>query len=152
MNASAASRIHWSFWAIGAVALIWNLLGCINFLSQMNAEAVAGMPESYRAIVEGRPAWATVAFAVAVFGGALGSLLLLLRKSLAYHVFIVSLLGAIGAQLPFIGMPEFPIEALVGGLMQVVATALLIWFSKRAERRGCISQASWRVGSDSKSP
>jgi hypothetical protein len=152
MNANTASSVHWGFWAIGAVALIWNLLGCLNFLSQMNAEAVSGMPESYRAIVEGRPAWATGAFAIAVFGGAFASLLLLLRKSLAYHVYIVSLLGAIGAQMPFFGMPKFPAEALIGGLMQVIATALLIWYSKRAERRGWISRADRRGGSDSNSP
>jgi hypothetical protein len=88
MNDKTVGGVHWSFWAIGAAALIWNVLGCMNFFSQMNAEAVAGMPESYRAIVESRPAWATGAFAIAVFGGALGGLLLLLRKSAAYHVFV----------------------------------------------------------------
>lgn len=53
------------------------------------------MHESYRAIIEGRPAWATGAFAIAVLGGALGCLLLLLRKSAAYYLFIASLLDAI---------------------------------------------------------
>ena len=139
MNDRTADGVHWGFWAIGAVALVFNALGCINFFSQMNAEAVAGMPESYRAIVESRPAWATGAFAIAVFGGALGGLLLLLRKSAAYHVFVASLLGAVGAQIPFLGMADFPIEALIGGLMQLVVTAFLIWYSKWAESKGWIN-------------
>ena len=139
MNDKTVGGVHWSFWAIGAAALIWNVLGCMNFFSQMNAEAVAGMPESYREIVESRPAWATGAFAIAVFGGALGGLLLLLRKSAAYHVFVASLLGAVGAQIPFLGMADFPIEALIGGLMQLVVTAFLIWYSKRAESKGWIN-------------
>ena len=139
MNDKTAGGVHWSFWAIAAVALIWNVMGGINFFSQMNAEVVAGMPESYRVIAESRPAWATGAFAVAVFGGALGSLLLLLRKSAAYYVFIASLLGAVGAQIPFFGMAGFPIEALIGGLMQLLVTAYLIWYSKRGESKGWIS-------------
>ncbi len=39
-------------------------MGVINFFMQMNPEAVAAYPESHRAIIEGRPAWA---FAIAVF-------------------------------------------------------------------------------------
>ena len=114
-------------------------MGCINFLSQMNAEAVSAMPEAYRAIVEGRPTWATVAFAIAVFGGVLGGLLLLLKKSAAYYVFIASLLGGVGAQLPFVGMVGFPVEALVGGLMQLVVGAALVWYSRWAESKGWLS-------------
>ncbi len=139
MNDETVGGVHWSFWAIGAVALIFNVMGCINFFSQMNAEAVAGMPEAYRAIVESRPAWATGAFAIAVFGGALGGLLLLLRKSAAYYVFIASLLGAVAAQIPFLGMAGFPIEALVGGLMQLVVGAFLVWYAKWAERKCWVS-------------
>ena len=85
MNDETVGGVHWSFWAIGAVTLIWNVMGVINFLVQMNADALASFPESHRAIVGGRPAWATGAFAIAVFGGALGCLLLLLRKSAAYY-------------------------------------------------------------------
>ncbi len=139
MNNENVDGVHWSFWAIGAVALIFNGLGCMNFLSQMNAETVAAMPESYRAIVEARPAWATGAFAIAVFGGALGGLLLLVRRSAAYYVFIASLLGAVGAQIPVLGMADFPFEAMIGGLMQLVVGAFLIWYSRRAERKGWIS-------------
>ena len=134
--------IHWSFWVIAAVGLVFNLMGCLNFFSQMNANMVASMPEAYRAIVESRPAWATGAFAIAVFGGALGAILLLLRKSAAYYVFIASLLGAVAAQVPFLGMAGFPIEALVGGLMQLVVGAFLAWYAKWAERRGWLRPAS----------
>ncbi len=139
MNDKSVSRVHWSFWVIGAVGLIFNLMGCINFFSQMNVDMVASMPEAYRALVESRTSWATGAFAIAVFGGALGGLLLLLRKSAAYYVFIASLLGAVAAQIPFLGMVDFPVEALIGGLMQLVVGAFLIWYSKWAERKGWIS-------------
>src|SRR3990172_13059980 len=95
MNDETVGGVHWSFWAIGAVALIWNVMGVINFFVQMNADTLASYPESHRAIVEGRPAWATGGFAIAVFGGAVGCLLLLLRKSAATYLFIASLLVVI---------------------------------------------------------
>lgn len=139
MHSKAAGRIHWSFWVIGALGLVFNLAGCVNFFSQMNANAVDAMPEAYRIIVESRPAWATVAFAIAVFGGALGCLLLLLRKLVAYHVFIVSLLGAVAAQIPFFGMADLPIAALMGGLIQLVVTAFLIWYAKWVQGKGWIN-------------
>ena len=142
MNDETAGGVHWSFWAIGAVTLIYNVAGVINFFTQMNANTVAAMPELYRAIIEGRPAWATGGFAVAVFGGALGCLLLLLRKSAAYYVFIASLLGAIVTMIHTLGMADSdfgPVEFLIGNLVQLVVTAFLIWYSKRAESKGWIS-------------
>ena len=136
--------VHWSFWAIGAVTVVWNVMGVINFFMQMNADALASFPESHRAIVEGRPAWATGAFAIAVFGGALGSLLLLLRKSAAYYLFIAALLGVIVQMTPYLGMAgstiDFgPFEISMFILMPLVVAAFLIWYSKQAESKGWIS-------------
>jgi hypothetical protein len=45
------------------------------------ADALAAYSEAALAFVEDRPAWATVAFALAVSGGALGCLMLLLWYS-----------------------------------------------------------------------
>src|SRR5437667_7564264 len=144
MKDESLGGVHWSFWIIGAVALIWNLMGVINFFGQMNADALAAMPKAQRAIVEGRPAWATGAFAIAVFGGALGCLLLLLRKPAAHYLFIASLLGVVvqlihtlGIASSTIGFSPFEISMII--LMPLVVAAFLIWYSKWAERKGWIS-------------
>ena len=139
MNDETVGGVHWSFWAIGAVALLWNVAGVVNFFVQMNADAVAAMPESQRAIIEGRPAWVTGAFATAVFGGALGCLLLLLRKSAAYYLFIASLLGVIVTIPHALGMVGSTIDFVPYVLMPLVVAAFLIWYSKRAESKGWIS-------------
>ena len=139
MNEKTVSGVHWSFWLISAVALLFNLLGCINFASQMNAETVASMPEAYRALVENRPPWATGAFAIAVFGGALGALLLFFRKSVAYYVFIVSLMGTVVAQIPVLGLANFPVGAMLGGLSQLLAALFLVWYSHHAKRKGWVN-------------
>jgi hypothetical protein len=136
MSKNTDADVHWSFWVICSVGLIFNLMGCANFISQMNAQMVASMPEVYRAMVETRPVWGTAAFALAVFGGTLGCILLLLRKSVAVVVLIASLAGAVVAQVPFLGMAEFPAEAWIGWLSQLVVGALLIWYAKWAKNRG----------------
>jgi len=138
MNDKTVGGIHWSFWAIGAVALIWNVLGVVNYLMQMNADALAAYPEAARALVDGRPAWATGAFAIAVFGGALGCLLLLLRKSAAYYVFIASLLGVIVTNIHTLGV-DGSTEIWVGSVISLAVAAFLIWYSKQAESKGWIS-------------
>ena len=133
-----ARGVHWSFWAIGAVALIWNALGSMNYIMQMNPDTLADYPEAARTLVEGRPAWATGAFAIAVFGGALGCLLLLLRKSAAYYVFIASLIGVIVTNIHTLGVTGST-EIWVGSLMSLVVAAFLLWYSKMTERKGWIS-------------
>ena len=142
MNDETAGGVHWSFWGIGVVALIWNVMGVINFFVQMNADALASFPESHRAIIEGRPAWATGAFAVAVFGGALGCLLLLLRKSAAYYLFIAALLGVIVQLIHTLGIATIhfsPFEISMIILMPLVVAAFLIWYPKWAKSKDWIT-------------
>ena len=145
MNDKTVSCVHWSFWVIGAVALIWNVMGVINFIVQMNPGALASFPESHRAIIEGRPVWATGGFAIAVFGGALGCLLLLLRKSAAYYLFVASLLGVIVTMIHTLGIASStvnfsPFELLMMILMPLVVAAFLIWYSRLADSKGWIGQ------------
>jgi hypothetical protein len=143
MNDETVGSVHWSFWVIGAFALIWNVLGSMNYLGQMNADMVATLPETHRAIIEGRPAWATGGFAIGVFGGALGGLLLLLRKSAANYLFIVSLAGVIVTMIHTVRVASSTIdfsvfEILIMILMPLVVAAFLIWYSKWAGSKGWI--------------
>ena len=145
MNDKTVGGVHWSFWVIGAVALIWNVMGAINFIVQMNPDALESFPESHRAIIEGRPVWATGGFAIAVFGGALGCLLLLLRKSVAYYLFVASLLGVIVTMVHTLGIAGStinfsPFEILMMILMPLVVAAFLIWYSRWGHGKGWIGQ------------
>jgi len=116
-------------------------MGAINFIVQMNPDMLTAYRESERAIIDGRPAWATVGFAIAVFGGALGCLLLLLRKSAAYYLFIASLLGVIVTMAHTLGVGiNFGLGEILGFIiLPVVVAAFLVWYSKNAENRGWFS-------------
>ena len=141
MNDKTVGSVHWSFWVIGAIALIWNVMGVINFFEQMNPNVLVAYRASERAIVEGRPLWATIGFAIAVFGGALGCLLLLLRKSAAYYLFVASLLGVIVTMTHALGVGiDFGLGEILGIiLMPLVVAVFLIWYSKQAKSKGWIS-------------
>jgi len=141
MSDKNVSVVHWSFWVIAVVALIWNAMGVINYFMQMNPDVVASFPETHRTIIEGRPAWATGAFAISVFGGALGCLLLLLRKSVATYLFIASLLGTIVVMTHTLGLTInlSPFEMMMMIVMPLLVAAFLIWYSKRAQSKGWIS-------------
>ncbi len=140
MNNEKNNGIHWSFWTISSITLIWNVMGAINFFAQMNPDVLTAYRESERAIIEGRPVWATVGFAIAVFGGTLGSILLLLKKSAAFYLFIASLLGVIVTMIHTLCVGiDFGIGEILGIiLMPLVVAAFLIWYSKQAESRGWI--------------
>lgn len=109
----------------------------------MDADVVAAMPETHRAIIIGRPVWATGGFAVIVFGGALGCLLMLFRKSAASYVFVVSLIGGVVTMIHTINIASTTIrfsfsEIVVMILMPLAVAVFLIWYSKQAESKGWI--------------
>ncbi len=83
------------FFITAVLAVVWNLLGVMAFIGQMmmTPEMLAELPQAEQALYESTPLWATLAFACAVFGGALGSLALLMKKALAQPLLIISLAG-----------------------------------------------------------
>lgn len=95
MNTSVKPPV-W-FWVVSVIALLWNLLGVMNYLNQAfnQVALVEAMDQAQREVFEGIPAWATAAFAIAVFSGTLASIGLLVRKKWARPLFIVSLVAVV---------------------------------------------------------
>lgn len=85
------------FWIVSILALLWNLAGVGAYLNEAFAsdDLLSQMEKVTRDLLQNRPAWATAAFAIAVWGGAIASLFLILRKGLAHILFIISLAGVI---------------------------------------------------------
>jgi hypothetical protein len=76
------------------VSLLFMLLGCAVYVLHVSADPAA-LPLDQRAAFEAEPAWVTGANAVAVWVGALGTLLLVLRNKLAEMLLLVSLAAAV---------------------------------------------------------
>jgi hypothetical protein len=88
-------RTKWHFWVIGIVALIWNAGGAYDYvMSQTRNEAYmsAFSPEQLE-FFYGLPAWTVAAWAIGVWGGVVGTVLLLLKKRAAIWVYAASLAG-----------------------------------------------------------
>ena len=143
MSNETVGNVHWSFWLICILALLWNVGGAINYYMQMNMEFVASLPDTHRAIIEGRPAWATAGFAIGVFGGILGCLLLLFKISISFYVFIVSLIGIIVTMIHTVNVASSKIdfnlvEIVVMILLPVIVAAILIWYTKLAMNKNWV--------------
>ena len=134
------TKPRWSFWLIAVFTLIWNAMGCMNFVMQMSPAMLAEMPESHRTIAENRPIWSTVGFALGVFGGTIGALLLLLRRTLARPVFILSLIGVVLATVPLLGMLGDSVhfsaaEMALAVYAPILLAIFLVWYSRFSEKR-----------------
>lgn len=80
------------FTSLSMLAVLWEALGCVMYISQVTTE-VSTLPLDQRALWEATPAWSVGAYAVAVWVGLIGALLLVLRRAAAVQLLFVSLLG-----------------------------------------------------------
>ncbi len=82
-------------WVIGVVSLLWNAMGAFDFvMTQTRNEAyMSSFTPEQLSFFYGFPAWVVAAWAVGVWGGVLGSLLLIFRRRHATWVFLASLLA-----------------------------------------------------------
>ncbi|MEP1097252.1 MAG: hypothetical protein ABJG78_19205 [Cyclobacteriaceae bacterium] len=133
------------FWIVSGIALIWNAMGIQAYLDQayMTPEKLSGLPEAQQAMYIDNPAWVTAAFAIAVFGGTIASILLLLKKKLAYTVFVVSLAGIL-AQMSYAffmsgATDSFGPGGMIMPIMIILAGAALVYLSKKAISNGWLS-------------
>ncbi|PIB30967.1 hypothetical protein BFP77_02600 [Maribacter sp. 4U21] len=133
------------FWIVNALALLWNLAGVMAYLGQayMSIETLEQMSQAERLLYESRPAWVTGAFAVAVWGGALGCIALLLKKKWAKPVFIISLIGIL-AQMShsFFMSNNFEVYgpgAMIMPIMVLIIGIALVLLANTAIKKGWLS-------------
>jgi len=126
-------------------ALLWNLMGCAAYLADvtLSPDAIAAMSAAQQAVYAARPGWAVAATAIAVWGGAAGSLGLILRKRWAGPVLVVSLVGLVGQDLALFLLTDAGSLAgstamILQGLVFVIAIGLVV-LSRKATSEGWIA-------------
>lgn len=145
MNAATPSGAPRWFTIFAVLALVWNLLGVMAFFMQVNMtpEAIAALPEAEQALYNNYPTWALIAFGCAVFGGALGSLLLILKNNLAGPVLVISLIGILVqmGHTVFIAKTYeiYGPGSLVMPVMVVVIAVYLVMLAAKARKNGWTS-------------
>jgi len=133
------------FWIVSVIALIWNGMGVMNYLARayMTEEALAALPEAQQAQFAPVPAWVTAAFAIAVFGGTLGSILLLLRKKLAYMTLVISLAGILVQMFHGLFLMDNAEGFGTGGITLMITIIVfgvgLVFLAKKGKEKGWLS-------------
>jgi uncharacterized membrane protein YphA (DoxX/SURF4 family) len=105
---TSTKRRPWHLWVVGLIALVWNSMGAMDyFMTQTKNEAYMGQftPEQLEYFY-GFPAWVVSAWAIAVWGGVLGALLLLLRKRHAVWVFLASFIAMVVTTIHNYGLSD----------------------------------------------
>ena len=101
MATTAEGRTPVHLWIVGILATLWNAFGCYDYVmtKTRNMDYLSQMPgvsaEEMLAYVDSFPIYAQIGWALGVWGGLLGSVLLLMRSRWAVHAFALSLLGII---------------------------------------------------------
>jgi hypothetical protein len=132
----------WHLWLIGVIGGLWSSIGVLSFmLTQMNVEAVMSQfPPEQREYFESFPLWAVAFWAVGVFGGVVGCLLLLLKNRVAFHVLLASAIGTIVSTLGglfFLGGMEVMREtnALGFTVFPTIVAAFLAYYARAMSKK-----------------
>lgn len=130
-----------AFWIISVIALIWNLMGVNQYIQQayMTESYKAMYTEEQLAMITSSPSWVTAVFAIAVFGGFLGALALLLRKKVATILFTISLIGIIAQMYHNLFVIDsvtiYGPGAAIMPAMILAFALFLLWYSKFADKK-----------------
>lgn len=135
----------WHLWAVGALSLLWNSGGAFDYtMTHMRDPGyLSAFPPETLAWVESIPAWATVPWALGVWGAVSGSILLLARSRWAVAAFGVSLAGLAGTTIYQHGIADMPSSMKTAGGMAFSAAlwavaGFLLWYAMRMRARGAL--------------
>ena len=145
MATTAENRTPAHLWIVGILALCWNAFGCVDYTmtNLKNPAWLAKMTADQIAYMNSLPGWLTAFWAIGVWGGLIGAILLLMRNRYAVWAFGLSFVGAvvgIGYQLFIAKMPE-SMKAGAMGFMPwviIIIAALLYWYAMSADKKGLL--------------
>ena len=119
-------------------ALLFMLVAVGGYLMDVTSDP-STLPLDQRVVVEARPAWAMAAYAIAVWVGLAGALMLLVKRKLAQPLLLVSLIAAI-ITFPYAVVPgvrdNVTTNDIAVAVMILVITWTIFWFARHSAQRG----------------
>lgn len=127
------------FLIAAVAALLFMGLGCVSFLMHIFADRGA-LPLDQQAAYQAEPLWVTVAYAVAVWAGLAGAVLLVMKRKPAEWALLVSLVAVLAWLAGLILVAPLR-EAMSANdlLVAIVVSALtwtVYWFARHSRQRG----------------
>jgi hypothetical protein len=145
MQQAVSARTPAHLWIVGVVSLCWNAFGCIDYLmiNMRNEGWLSMMQADQMPYLDSLPAWNTGMWAIGVWGGLLGAILLLMRSRYSVWAYALSFIGAVvglGYQMFMTQMPASMKEGVMGMLpwFIILFAAFQLWYAWNAERKGML--------------
>ena len=142
MNEEQKTVVPTWFWVIAAVSLMWNILGCVIFSSEVFAQEsiIESMTDEQKQWVRSTPRWIYLVFAISVSTGVAGSIFLFMRKKLSVPLFAISF-AAVLIQMVYTMLIAGGLQVMgpSGALMPTVVITLAVvwlWFSLLSKGKG----------------
>lgn len=151
MATTAQARTPAHLWIVGILSVFWNCFGAYDYvMSHMRdthyiASAMPGVdPTVALAWMDAFPIYAKVGWALGVWGGLLGAILLLIRSRYALWAFALSMIGIVlsigyqlvaGPKLP--GAPQGALYTMMPYVIIVIGAALLA-YSNAMQKKGVL--------------
>lgn len=143
--AAPGARTPVHLWIVGILALLWNLMGVVDYLAtQFRWEFyMSGFSQEQLDYFYGFPSWMVACWAIAVWGSLLGAIALLLRKRWAVWCFGVALVGMVFTTIYSYLLAEgAEIMGTFGNVFTLVIwviAILLFWYSWKMVKKGVLT-------------
>lgn len=134
-----ANRPPTTFWVVAGLLLVWELIGCAVYISEMTRD-VSALPLDQQRLYDDTPIWAAASFAIAVWSGLAAAIAMLIRRRLAVPLFILSLVAIVVNDIYWFGFTD--VVAIMGSeaffmpLIVLMVGIFAVWYSRTARTRG----------------
>ncbi len=134
------------FWIVAVLALPWNAFGAFDYtMSKLQGDAYlnsTGMTDAQITYFNSMPTWMTAVWAIGVWGGLLGSVLLILRSRHAAPVFLVSLaaflMSLVHSYVLSDGMSVMGPQVMVMNGVILAGCLFFPWYAQRMTKAGVL--------------
>jgi hypothetical protein len=137
------NKIPMWFWVVAVFFLLWNIMGIFSFFGHtfITEELLAKLPEKERALYGEYPFWITIIFAIATFGGLIGSIGLLMKRKWSKLFFIISFSAIVPQMIHNVFFTKTievygRTQAVTMPILVVLFGGILIWFSNYCINKG----------------
>lgn len=144
MIGTASVKTPTHLWLVGILALLWNGFGCLDYSMTVTRDPtwMAQLSPAVIDWLDAAPGWAVGSWALGVWGGLLGALLLLIRSRWSVAAFVLSLLG-LAANQTYQLLNPMPGTAANSGQLALTATiwivaVILLYYSARMRACGVL--------------
>ncbi|MBJ7486046.1 hypothetical protein [Brevundimonas sp.] len=143
---TAGTKMPWHLWLVGVLGIAWNAFGCWDYtMTELKGEEhlrAFGMNDAQIAYFYEMPAWTTAVWAIGVWGGMLGCILLLIRRRWAVPVFAVSLaaylMSLVWAYLLSNGSKVMPEGTWIMQVVILAGCVFFLWYAWTMGKRGLL--------------